>query len=166
MRLLRLKFPHIREGLFFFIIDCAVVAASALVFRSFESALYSTLALIVCSKAVDVVLYGNMEERLVFVISKEPDKLGERLMNELAVGITYLDGMGGYFKEDRHVILCAVRAKLYPKLADIVSSTDPCAFTIVTTAKEIYGEGFSRYPEKIRQKNKLNSQKCPKKGQK
>ena len=87
-------------------------------------------------------------------------------MKELAVGITYLDGMGGYFKEDRHVILCAVRAKLYPKLADIVSDTDPCAFTIVTTAKEIYGEGFLHYPEKIRQKNKLNSQKCPKKGQK
>ena len=154
VRLLRLKFPHIREGLFFFVIDVTVVLASAIVFRSFESALYSTLALIVCSKAVDMVLYGTMEERLVFIISKTPDKLGDRLMNELAVGITFLNGISGYFKEDRKIILCAVRAKLYPKLADIVSDTDPYAFTIVTTAKEIFGEGFMRYPEKLRHADK------------
>lgn len=154
VRLLRLCFPHLREGLLFFLIDASVVTASAFVFRSFESALYSTLALIACSKAVDAILYGNMEERLVIIISKMPEALGNKLMQDCGVGVTYLEGIGGYFGEHRRVILCALRAKQYPKIAATVSDTDPYAFTVVTTAKEIYGEGFLRYPEKIRQKKK------------
>lgn len=148
VRLLRLKFPHIREGLFFFIIDCSIVAISAVVFRSFESALYSTIALIVCSKAVDGVLYGKMEEKLLIVISEKPEEMGERLMNDCEVGITYLSGQGGYYKEKRRIILCAVKAKLYPRLTDLISEIDPAAFMIVSSAKEIFGEGFSRYPDK------------------
>ncbi len=148
VRLLRLKFPHIREGLLFFIIDCTIVVASAAVFHSLESVLYSTIALIVCSKAVDGVLYGKMEEKLLIVISEKPEELGKRLINDCEVGITYLSGQGGYYKEKRNVILCAVKAKLYPKLPDLISEIDPAAFMIVSSAKEIFGEGFSRYPDK------------------
>ena len=154
VRLLKRKWQHIREGAFFFIIDSLVVAASALVFRSFEASLYSTFALIVCSKAVDTVLYGNMEKRLVLIVSEKPEEIGERLMWELEVGITYLNGLGGYYRKERRIILCAVKARLYPKLWQTVAETDPTAFTIVTTAKEVFGEGFSRYHEHIRQKNK------------
>ncbi|MBQ7364829.1 MAG: YitT family protein [Clostridia bacterium] len=146
VRLLRLKFPHIKEGIFFFVIDFAVVAASAMVFRSFESALYSTLALIACSLSVDAILYGRMEARLLFIVSSVPEVLAERLMRECGVGVTFLHAEGGYRGEKNAVILCAVRTKLYPKVADVVAKTDPCAFTVVTTAKAIYGEGFERYP--------------------
>lgn len=148
VRLLRLKFPHIREGLFFFIIDCTVVLASALLFRSLESALYSTVALIVCSKALDNILYGKMEEKLMIIITKKPETLGEALMKDFEVGITYLSGMGGWHKEAKRIILSAVKAKLYPKISDYISKIDPEAFMIVSSAKEVFGEGFSRNPKK------------------
>ena len=57
VRLLRLKFSRIREGVFFFIIDYTVVLASAFVFHSVQSILYSTAALILCSVTVDAILY-------------------------------------------------------------------------------------------------------------
>lgn len=146
VRLLRLKFPHIREGLFFFIIDISIVAVSALVFDSLESALYSTVALIACSKAVDGVLYGKMEEKLMFIITQKPEELGNALMSEFEVGVTYLSGMGGWTKEGKRVILSAVKAKRYPAISRRISEIDPAAFLIVSAAKEIYGEGFSHYP--------------------
>jgi len=148
VRLLRLKFPHIREGLFFFIIDCTIVLASAAVFRSLESALYSTVALIVCSKALDGILYGKMEEKLMIIITGNPEQLGEHLMTEFEAGITYLSGMGGWYKEKKRIILCAVKAKLYPKISERISELDPESFMIVCSAKEVFGEGFSRHPRK------------------
>lgn len=146
VRLLRTKFPHIKEGLFFFVMDMAVVLASAIVFRSVESALYSTLALGACSFAVDLVLYGRMEARLCFIISQKPVLLAECLTKECGVGVTVVSAEGGYRGEERTLLVCAIRAKRYPAVARTVARVDPAAFTVVTSAKEVYGEGFLRYP--------------------
>lgn len=152
VKLLRLKFPLVKEGRFFFVIDFSVVLASAIVFRSFESALYSTLALIACSVSVDTVLYGKPEERLLFIVSRSPKTLAERLMKDCGVGVTLLAAEGGYLGKENTILFCAVRAKSYSEVAEVVAEEDPFAFTVVTTAKEIYGEGFRHYP--TRQKKK------------
>lgn len=58
VRLLQLRFPRIRVGVLFFLLDFAVVLASAIVFKTLDAALYSTLALAFCSLAVDLTVYG------------------------------------------------------------------------------------------------------------
>ena len=44
-------------------------------------------------------------------------------------------------------MLCATRKIQAPKLEQIVKETDSDAFLIVTSANEIYGEGYKRYEE-------------------
>ena len=80
-------------------------------------------------------------------MTKKPEALGDELMRRHKVGITYLHGAGGWHKEEKRILLCAVRAKLYPTLSALVFATDPEAFMIVSSAKEIFGEGFSRFPK-------------------
>lgn len=41
--------------------------------------------------------------------------------------------------------MCAVKNYLFPKLKDIVKDIDPTAFMIVSSAKEIYGEGYKNH---------------------
>ena len=43
--------------------------------------------------------------------------------------------------------MCAIKKYLYPKLKDYVHEIDPGAFTIVTSAKEIYGEGYKNHKD-------------------
>ncbi|MCM1467680.1 MAG: YitT family protein, partial [Alistipes sp.] len=63
-------------------------------------------------------------------------------MEELDIGMTLLAGEGAYSHNKKDVILCVVRKQIAPGLEDIVKEEDPAAFLIITSASEIYGEGY------------------------
>ncbi len=66
----------------------------------------------------------------------------KKLLEDLDVGITYLQGRGGWTGEEKEVICCVIRKALGPRLEEIVKEEDPTAFMIITSANEIYGEGY------------------------
>ena len=68
-----------------------------------------------------------------------------RLLEELDVGATHIFGKGAYSGEDKKVILCAIKKRLSPMAEDIVRDEDPDAFMIVSSASEIFGEGYKSY---------------------
>ena len=90
------------------------------------------------------MLYGGNSARLVYVITTNEFSVAicDRILKELDIGATYVDGEGAYTGEQRRIIMCAVKNFLYPKIRDIVKDVDPHAFMIVSSAKEIYGEGY------------------------
>ena len=52
------RLPHLSMGRLMMCFDLVVVAISAVLFRSFESAMYSIIVIFLCSKVIDAVLYG------------------------------------------------------------------------------------------------------------
>ena len=68
--------------------------------------------------------------------------MSQRLLNDLGIGVTWLEGIGAYTEEDRRVIFAAFRKQNYQRVRQIVKEEDPEAFMIVTSATEIFGEGF------------------------
>ena len=76
-------------------------------------------------------------------------------MKELDISATYINGEGAYTGEGKRIIMCAIKKYLYPKLKDYVHEIDPGAFTIVTSAKEIYGEGYKNHKDGDLMKNFL-----------
>ena len=95
----------------------------------------------------DWVLYGGNSAKLVYIISTDEKSalISDRILKELDIGATYVDGEGAYTGNDKRIIMCAVKNFLYPKLRDIVKDADPEAFMIVSSAKEIYGEGYKNH---------------------
>ena len=142
VKLLRLKYRHLRTGTLFAITDTIIVAASALVFKNIENALYAGIALAVSSIVLDLVLYGPDEAKSVMIISDRAEDVAKRILQELDIGVTYLQGRGAYSGADKQVLLCAMRKTLFPKVRQIVQQEDPAAFMIVSNATEIFGEGF------------------------
>lgn len=150
VKLLRLKFPHMKTGALFLILDAAVVACSALVFHNIETALYAGLTVFVCSNVLDVVLYGKDSAKLIYIISDKSEEIAKRLLADLDLGVTFMRGTGAYSGKDKKVIMCVVKKHVAPKTEDIVKEEDPMAFMIVTSAAEIYGEGYKNlFSEKI-----------------
>lgn len=148
VRLIKLKYKHMKTGGVFLILDMLVVAASLLVFKNIESALYAAVAVMVCSYTMDLVLYGLDEAKLFYVISRSGEKETEivkELLLKLEVGATYLEAAGTYSGEQRRVILCAVRKQQLPAAKEIVRGIDDEAFMIVTSANEILGEGYKSH---------------------
>lgn len=141
----RLKFPHLKTGRLFFIMDAIVVIISAFVFRDIDSALYAGIAVVVTSLVMDVVLYGRDGAKLIYIISDFSAQMTDRILAELDIGVTHLKGTGAYSMKDKQIIMCVVRKPLAPRVEEIVKEEDADAFMIVTSATEIFGEGYKSY---------------------
>lgn len=142
IKLLRLKYPHIKTGKLFMMFDISVVALSGILFHNIDAALYAFIGIFVMSAVMDVVLYGQDEAKMVFIISEHSELLAEKLMVDVDAGVTFLTGRGAYSKKEKDVIMCVVKKNVYPKVEEVIKDTDPQAFLIVTHANEIYGEGY------------------------
>lgn len=150
IKCLRLKFPHLKTGALFFITDVCIVSISGFVFRNIDSALYAGIAVVVTAVVLDVVLYGRDGAKLVYIISDCQEKITDRLLADLDVGVTHLSGAGAYSGKEKKIIMCVVKKPLFPRVEGIVKEEDPDAFMIVTSATEIFGEGYKSYfSEKI-----------------
>lgn len=149
VKILRKKFRYIRTGVISMIIDVCIIAVSAIIFKDFELACYTVISIAVFTVTFDWVLYGGNSAKLVYVIScgDKSNLILEKILKELDVGATYIDGKGAYSGSDKRIIMCAVKNFLYPKLRDIVKEIDPEAFMIVSSANEIYGEGYKNHTD-------------------
>lgn len=145
VRLLRIKNPHLKTGSLFLIVDLIVISGSLFVFRDFEKAMYAVIAIMITSWVLDLVLYGKDEAKLIYIISDEPEKMAKQFMEELDIGVTYLEGTGAYTDKKKKIIMCVVKKRIAPKVEEVVKLTDSNAFMIVTSASEIFGEGYKSY---------------------
>lgn len=150
IKLLRLRFPYLKTGVLFLITDALIVAASAFVFKNVDVALYAGLVVFINSVLLDVVLYGRDGAKLIFIISDRHEAITKRLLEDLDIGVTYISGSGAYSGKEKNVIMCVMKKQLSPRAELIVREEDPGAFMIVTSATEIFGEGYkSIYSEKL-----------------
>ena len=125
--------------------DTVIVTASALVFKDVDRALYAGISVFITSFTLDLVLYGRDGAKLIYIISDASQTITERLLKELDIGVTHVQGKGAYSGKEKQVILCVMRKALAPRAEEIVKQEDPLAFMIVSNATEIYGEGYKSY---------------------
>ncbi|MBE5831365.1 MAG: YitT family protein [Butyrivibrio sp.] len=145
IKILRIKYPHIKTGMLYLMTDVVVLIIAGIVFQDITKALYSFLSVMVTSSVLDLVLYGRDGAKLIYIISDKPDIITARLLEELDIGVTHVFAQGAYSGEKKKVIMCAIRKRLSPQAEDIVRDEDPNAFMIVSSASEIFGEGYKSY---------------------
>lgn len=137
------RFPHIQIGKALMMIDCVILASSALVFRNIESALYGVVALFCQTMIIDKIVYGVEKGRNMLIISIKSERIAQRILYELQRGATFLDAQGAYSGNPTKVLMCVTRVWEYHRIKEIVYEEDPRAFVIALEAEHIMGEGFS-----------------------
>lgn len=146
-RLLKYVIPRLSIGKLCLVIDVTVVSLYALVFGNIESTLYGVIAMYVCSLAMDMVIYGAINAKLVYIISEQCEAVTAKLM-EMGRGATIISGKGAYTGNEKNIIMCAARPGKIAAIKAAVKQVDPDkAFIIVSDAKEVFGEGFGEYGE-------------------
>ncbi len=145
VKLCKLKFPYMKTGSLFLIMDFLVVLASAFVFQDIDRAFYSAMEVFVTSTLLDLVLYGRDGAKLIYIISDKSEKIAARLLDELNIGVTYMEGQGAYSGREKKVIMCVTKKQIAPRAEEIVKEEDPNTFMIVSSASEIYGQGYKSY---------------------
>lgn len=144
-KVLRLRFPHIKTGVIFFVLDAVIIGASAFVFGKLDLGLYATVGILASTFVMNYLLYGSDEARMVYIISNEPQAVADELLQKLDLGGTFLSGFGAYTGKEKRVLMCVMRPKQLPAAREVVASIDPSAFLIVAGVSAVFGEGFKAH---------------------
>lgn len=142
VKVLHDKYKHIKTGVIFLLTDIVIVAFSGFVFKDINIIMYALISVFVQGKVLDMVLYGGDEAKLFYIISDKPQAISERILKEIDITATFLHGKGAYTGKEKQVILCVARKQQGPAIEEIVKSEDKDAFMIISSANEIYGEGY------------------------
>lgn len=145
VRLLKLRYRNVPIGQISSTFDAVVAVLTGLVFRDVNKALYTGIAVFLCGKVIDAVVYRFDYSKVVLIISQEHTAIARAVNTKLDRGATYLNGQGSYSGEPRKVILTAIKRQQLTELKELVMELDPQAFVIVQEAHQVMGEGFARY---------------------
>jgi uncharacterized membrane-anchored protein YitT (DUF2179 family) len=145
VRLVKLKAKNTNIGVIAMAFDVFVVALTGLVFKNVENALYTGITAFLCSKVIDMVVYGFDNTKTAMIITKEYEKVAQAIGKQLGRGATYLYSQGTYSLTDGKVVLVAVYPKQIAELKELVVGIDPNAFIILQEAHQVLGDGFKRH---------------------
>ena len=104
-----------------------------------ERALYSILTYYIASKVIDTVLEGLDKSKSVRIVSDNYREIGDAIMKELNVSVTYMKTLGGYSRKEKILTFCVVNKFEMAKLKDVVHSLDPKAFIVTEDVHEVEG---------------------------
>ena len=142
VKIIRQKVPHIKTGNIYIILDIAILVMAAIAFHNIETALYASIAIVISSMVMDKALYGADSATLVYIISEKRKIIASRMLQELHLGVTMVQGQGAYHHEATQILLCVMRKSSFIRVKNLIKETDPKAFMIVTSANEVFGLGF------------------------
>lgn len=149
VKLIRLKVPHLKTNQVFLIADSFVVAAMILLMGDVVRGLYSAICIVISTTIMDRALYGKDEATFVHIISDKPQEVADQLLYELQMGVTFIEGMGAYTKKEKKIIMCVAKKRDFYKVEAVVKKTDPKSFMIVSSAQEVFGEGYKQHTDSI-----------------
>jgi len=140
--LIQRKMRSVPVGRLMFVVDGFVLLVAAAVYRNIETALFAMITIFTQARIIDSILYGLDMGKVLMIVTDAPDMVATRIVEEISRGCTLLEGTGAFTKQERAVLLCAVRKNQVYQAKQVVLETDPCAFIMAMEANEIIGKGF------------------------
>lgn len=143
------KYTNLQLGQLLIYVDSAIVLLSLIAFHDWKIPLYSWLVIYVTGRAIDLTLEGGNYHKALFIISKEHEKIKQKILVDLERGGTYFNGKGMYTDEEKQIIYTVVSRREVAILEAYIHSIDPDAFITVMDTREILGEGFQSLNQKL-----------------
>ena len=131
-----------RTGNLITIIDIIIVALNILFFKEIEIGLYSAITIFIMGKMIDVLFEGTNFSKMIYIVSKDYERISNKINKEIKRGTTGLYGKGMYKNDEMTVLLCVAGRSEVVKIIQIVKKIDKRAFVIVSNVREVIGNGF------------------------
>ena len=135
------KFQTVSVGTVLIFINAVIIFASIFVY-GISSALYSLIAIFLSGKVTDMVVAGAQSVRAYYIISPKNEEIANRIIGEVARGVTGINVNGMYTKASKNMLLVLVNRVQVPHLKYIVADVDTDAFMFSCPVSEVMGKGF------------------------
>jgi len=152
------KFWPVSPGKVYVCTDIFIIASILLVpGKTFQDMIYGYIAMVTFSVGIDYVLLGNKSTVQILVFSHKYSEIADYIIKEMDRGVTALDAIGWYTKEERKVLLILVRKAQLPMITKAIKNIDHKAFVSISPASGVYGEGFEEIKTGISRKKKAST---------
>lgn len=149
------KYWPVSPGKVYLYSDLFIIASILLVpGKTLEDMIYGYVVMITFSFMVDFVLLGQKSSVQVLIFSSKYKEIADSIL-KMDRGVTALKSMGWYSKNDSNVLLVIVRRYELHKVVSIIKDIDRSAFVSVSSASDVYGEGFDEMKTGIDRKKKI-----------
>ena len=140
------KYRNISQGRVILLIDIVIISCSYFVIENdkIQAIIYGFIVMGVCSSCIDLVLTGNKQTVQAFIFTSEPDKVADRIANEMQRGVTVINGTGWYTKREGPILMVVAHKRESQQILRIVKDEDPKAFMTMNTVMGAYGKGFEQ----------------------
>ncbi|NQT58975.1 MAG: YitT family protein [Bacteroidetes bacterium] len=135
------RYSPLPLGTSLFIVDGAVIAASAVVF-GIEAALFAVIAVFATGQVINLITSGANYAKMAYIISSKHEEIRGKLLHDMGLGGTLIDSRGMYTDMEKNLIMTVVRNRKISQVTNVVRTIDPNAFMVITNAAEVLGEGF------------------------
>ena len=122
-------------------LDVVILGIAAMFFGK-EIVMYTLIAMMIVSKAIDYFQDGYTKAKGITIISSKSEEIKTRIMEETGRGTTIIKGQGGYTGNEMDLLFCVVSKFEVTKVKTIVKETDSFAFLTISDVSEVLGEGF------------------------
>jgi uncharacterized membrane-anchored protein YitT (DUF2179 family) len=136
------KYRNISPGRIILYIDVFIIASSYLIFNDVPTIVYGYVSMGVASYAIDMAISGSKQSAQMFIISKDHETLADEIVLKINRGISVIDAMGWYSKENKKMLMVVVRKHETRQVFKIVKQHDPDAFISMGSVMGVYGFGF------------------------
>lgn len=148
------KYRAISPGKVILLLDIIIIGTS-LVIPS-DSNMGSRIAIVVYgyvttgifSLTVDMVISGSKQSVQLFIFSEKYEEIANRISTEARRGVTILNGMGWYSKQEKKVVVVVARKHDSPFILSLIKDVDPHAFITEASVMGVFGQGFDQIKKK------------------
>ncbi len=140
------KYFHITLGTGMLIIN-ALVMLVAMLFFPLENVLYTVVFVFVSAKAADLLFHGLSKRQAVLIVSDNWKDILDELINNHKIGVTIIDGKGGYEGTDKKLLYSVITRDRVYQLKKLVLSKDANAFISIIEASDVTGLNIGNQPK-------------------
>jgi uncharacterized membrane-anchored protein YitT (DUF2179 family) len=138
------KYRNISPGRVIMYCDVIIIASSFFVLKSVDKMVYGFVTMGVVSYALDAVLSGANRSAQMFIFSGKYDEIADFINQQRYRGVTVIDGVGWYTKENVKVVISVVRKRETGAIFRKIKEIDPDAFISMGSVMGVYGQGFDK----------------------
>lgn len=132
------RFSFMSIGEFLMGFNLLIYTASGFLY-GVDNAMYAIITYYIASKTIDVVITGFNTSKSVRIVSEYHKEIGQKIMKELDVSVTYIKTRGGYSGDEKILTYCVVSRLEMSKIKTIVKSIDKKAFLVIEDVHEVEG---------------------------
>jgi len=118
------------------------ILSFALLFNDLMTTFYSALFIVCAGAMAQKVISGFTQRSAVIIITEAPHLIATEITKRLDRGVTFLNGSGGYNKQDKELIFTVLNVTETGRLKDLIYEIDENALITILNTDAVIGSKF------------------------